>query len=129
MGSWLSLARRIDGNTSDGYHTFNELYDHRHALFAVICVNYKSAWKSKSHHKDDILMYTGYFVAGVQTPKGQLRYHFPISWWDKIHCRELEHAPKWEGHGKTDAIERILSLCGAPSIVNEVAVDTHEVSK
>ena len=26
----------IDGNTSDGYHTFNELYHHRAVLFSVI---------------------------------------------------------------------------------------------
>lgn len=28
---------KINGNTSDGYHTFDELYHHRAILFAVIC--------------------------------------------------------------------------------------------
>ena len=27
----------ITGDTSDGYHTFNELYRHRAILFSVIC--------------------------------------------------------------------------------------------
>ena len=29
-------ARHVDGDTSDGYHTFNELYHHRAVLFSVI---------------------------------------------------------------------------------------------
>jgi hypothetical protein len=38
---------KIDGDTSDGYHTFNELYYHRMILFSVICNQNKSkAWKS-----------------------------------------------------------------------------------
>ena len=27
---------KVDGNTSDGYHTFNELYEHRHLLFITV---------------------------------------------------------------------------------------------
>ena len=37
----------ITGNTSDGYHTFNELYHHRAMLFSVICNDrLDRAWKS-----------------------------------------------------------------------------------
>ena len=28
-------------------------------------------------------MYPGYFIAGVETPKGQLTYHLPLTWWDQ----------------------------------------------
>lgn len=31
------LSEKITGETSDGYHTFNELYHHRAVLFSVIC--------------------------------------------------------------------------------------------
>jgi hypothetical protein len=32
---------------SDGYHTFEELYDHRHVLFLTLCLLHheKAAWK------------------------------------------------------------------------------------
>lgn len=40
----------IDGETSDGYHTFNELYHHRAVLFSVIVSSFSDrAWKSKLH--------------------------------------------------------------------------------
>ena len=43
-------TNKVDGNTSDGYHTFNELYYHRTVLFAVICnLNKDISWKSKKH--------------------------------------------------------------------------------
>ena len=36
-----------NGEFSDGYHTFNELYYHRMIMFAVICNSNKElAWKS-----------------------------------------------------------------------------------
>ena len=42
--------KEINGSTSDGYHTFDELYYHRTVLFAVICNTYcDKAWKSWLH--------------------------------------------------------------------------------
>lgn len=41
-------AEPITGETSDGYHTFNELYHHRAVLFSVIVKFMQGkAWKSK----------------------------------------------------------------------------------
>ena len=46
----LRAQEPITGETSDGYHTFNELYHHRAVLFSVIVANYPDkAWKSKKH--------------------------------------------------------------------------------
>lgn len=46
---------------SDGYHTFEELYNHRMILFSIICNSYPHrAWKSKLHH--DGTMYDNYFI-------------------------------------------------------------------
>lgn len=59
----------IDGNTSDGYHTFDELYHHRAVLFSVIVENFATrAWKSKLHA--DGTMYEGMFNVGIETPDG-----------------------------------------------------------
>ena len=57
----------ITGETSDGYHTFNELYHHRAVLFSVIVKAFEDkAWKSRKHH--DGTMYDGMFIVGVETP-------------------------------------------------------------
>lgn len=101
---------QINGETSDGYHTFNELYHHRAVLFSVICNTYKDiSWKSKRH--DDGTMYDGMFIVGIETPNGQATYHYDIEpYWDMFDVKELEYAPKWDGHTPEKAIERIGKL-------------------
>lgn len=105
-----TLGQRVTGDTSDGYHTFNDLYHHRAVLFSVIVrVHPDIAWKSKKHH--DGTMYEGMFIVGVDTPVGQATYHYDIDpYWDIFACKELERAPEWDGHTPTDAIERIALL-------------------
>ena len=100
----------INGETSDGYHTFNELYHHRAVLFSVVVRNYPElCWKSKKHHTGD--MYDGMFIVGINTPDGQASYHYDIEpYWDMFECKELEFAPKWDGHTPDQAIERIGKL-------------------
>ena len=96
------------GEFSDGYHTFNELYDHRMVLFAVICGTYKGdAWKSFKHH--DGSMYDDYFIVGIDTPEGQYSYHYHINEWMNFDVKELEFAPEWDGHEPKD-IGRLFSL-------------------
>lgn len=100
----------ITGETSDGYHTFNELYHHRAVLFSVIIKAFSGkAWKAKKH--EDGSMYDGMFIVGVETPDGQATYHYDIDpYWEMFKCRELEYAPKWDGHTPQEAIERIGKL-------------------
>lgn len=106
-----SEPAKIDGNTSDGYHTFNELYHHRAVLFSVIVRTLpQKAWKSRKHH--DGTMYDGMFIVGIETPDGQATYHYDIEpYWDMFKCKEVEFAPKWDGHTADQAIERIGKLC------------------
>lgn len=100
----------ITGETSDGYHTFNELYHHRAVLFSVIVKAFKDkAWKSRKHH--DGTMYDGMFIVGIETPDGQATYHYDIEpYWDMFCCKEIERAPEWDGHTPAQAIERIGKL-------------------
>lgn len=100
----------ITGDTSDGYHTFDELYDHRAKLFSVIVRCFRNrAWKSKLHH--DGTMYEDMFIVGIETPQGQATYHYDIDpYWDMFDCKELAHAPEWDGHTPEQAICRIASL-------------------
>ena len=49
IGQMLVPALNAPEYTSDGYHSFEELYLHRMVLFAAICKKNKSiCWKSKS---------------------------------------------------------------------------------
>jgi len=99
----------VTGDTSDGYHTFNELYEHRHALFAALLRCYPTeAWKSKKH--DDGTMFDGWFIAGIHTPDGNATYHIPMRLWDAFQAHEVDTAPKWDGHTPQDVIDRIGTL-------------------
>ena len=106
----IDVAPVITGETSDGYHTFNELYHHRAVLFSVIVKAFPNqAWKSRKHH--DGSMYDGMFIVGIETPDGQATYHYDIEpYWDMFECKELEYAPEWDGHTPAQAIARIGKL-------------------
>ena len=106
----ITLGPKITGETSDGYHTFNELYHHRALLFSVIVHDHREiAWKSRKHH--DGTMYDGMFIVGVETPWGQATYHYDYDpYWPMFDCRELLTAPEWDGHTPSEAIERIARL-------------------
>ena len=113
-----TLGQKVTGNTSDGYHTFNELYHHRAVLFSVIVRDHRElAWKSMRHH--DGTMYDGMFIVGIETPEGQATYHYDIDpYWDMFNCKELDQAPEWDGHTPSEAIERIATL-GSCSCTND----------
>lgn len=101
-------VNEINGETSDGYHTFDELYYHRMILFSVICnQNKERAFKSTLHH--DGTMYENYFIVGLNTPEGQYTYHYHMDHWDKFDVLEMDYAPEWDGH-KPNYVTRLLSL-------------------
>lgn len=105
-----TVGPKITGDTSDGYHTFNELYHHRAMLFSVIIHDHPEiAWKSKKHH--DGSMYDGMFIVGLDTPWGHATYHYDIvPYWNQFDCKELDSAPEWDGHTPDEAIARIGAL-------------------
>lgn len=93
---------------SDTYHTFDDLYFQRCILFATICnQNKEKSWKARKH--DDGTMYDNYFIVGVDTPNGSYTYHYHMRYWDYFNVKELEKAPKWDGHTSKD-VTRLLSL-------------------
>ncbi len=102
------MEQENKGQISDGYHTFDELYEHRMVLFSIICnQNKDKAWKSKLHH--DGTMYENYFIVGLNTSLGQYSYHYHMENWDHFNVKELELAPEWDGH-KPENIRRLYSL-------------------
>lgn len=103
-----------DIEVSDGYHTFQELYDHRRALTAVLAFAASSAgdsWRSKAHHPDGDPMFDGYFIVGINLPTGTITYHYKMKYWDDFSgVPELPHAPRWDGATPDDTVRRCLEL-------------------
>ena len=96
------------GELSDGYHTYNELYEHRMILFSIICNTYSNqSWKSKLHQ--DGTMFDDYFIVGINTIDGQFTYHYELKYWDIFNVKELPTAPEYDEHTPSD-ITRLYSL-------------------
>jgi len=115
--------------TCDGYHTFDELYDHRFTLFIALCrliedrisENQQAMlgrevehphrpWRSKAHH--DGSAWEGWFIIGIGKDTGsQISYHLPLSRWEETSFAEtLDRAPEWDGHTSDDVLQRLKNL-------------------
>ena len=103
----------------DGYHTFDELYEHRITLWIALCkyVANKFAgsqahpvWRSKKH--SDGSSYDGWFLLGVNESAGnQITYHLPLSKWETTNfAKDIDKAPEFDGHTSDDVLERIKKL-------------------
>jgi hypothetical protein len=114
---------------SDGYHTMDELYEHRIRLYLALVKIYDNyitpmrcqvvCWKSKLH--DDGSEYPGWFLLGMTYTKpsfveGQppetwdISYHIPNKYWGLINVIALPKAPKFTGYTPNDVLERLLRL-------------------
>ena len=98
------------GEISDGFHTFNSLYDQRLYLFAALVNTFNDiSWKSRKHFDGEECFGGGWFIVGITTRKGDYTYHFENQHWDMFKCKELECAHQWDGHTDRD-VDRLLSL-------------------
>jgi hypothetical protein len=116
--------------TCDGYHTFDELYDHRVTLFITLCRilatdgahafakneprdlywRNGAVWRSKLHH--DGSFFPNWFIMGLRTDPGrQITYHLPMARWEETEfAYTMEKAPFWDGHTSDDVIERLKNI-------------------
>lgn len=94
---------------SDGYHTFEDLYEQRLILSAALAKNNPHAWKSKLHEDGSVPFGGGWFVMGFDTEEGCYTYHYELKDWDLFQCKELEKGKPWDGHTSKD-VRRLLSL-------------------
>ncbi len=97
------------GQVSDGYHTFDELYDHRCVLFLCLmrCLP-ECAWFSQ-FHADGTTM-DGWFIAGIKLNTGDVTYHLPMKFFAKAGATGAKPLPRgleWDGHTSADVLERL----------------------
>jgi len=118
------IDEKYIGKISDGYHTFDELYDHRITLFIALAQllkrqenaigfvpkNESFVWRSHKH--SDMSSWDGWFILGIGRETGdQITYHLPLSRWNETSFAEtLDCAPEWDGHTPTDVLERLKNL-------------------
>lgn len=105
----------------DNYHTFEELYEHRYALFLALCKrvfhdltrdpNAHTPWCSKLHA--DGTMFEGHFIAGIGLEPGtEIAYHLPLRLFEETlqWCLYREHAPEYSGYTSHDVLKRLREL-------------------
>lgn len=104
------------GELSDGYHTYNELYEFRKmynaALFNEWAMSGKyNVHKSTKHNDGGDCFGGGWFIVVAMLPKGQITNHYKIEDWDlfkiPVHDKALF---EYDGHNGNDVIERIMGL-------------------
>jgi len=105
-------VRKIDENTSDGYHTFKELYEFRMiynaALFNEWAAQEKYSVHKSKRHSDGLECFGGgWFVVVALLPTGQITNHYELKDWDLFDIPEREMAYSWDGHTAKDVADRL----------------------
>lgn len=105
----------VRGNYSDGYHTFNELYEFRKSYNAALfnmwsAYNYFPVVKSHRHSDGELCFGGGWFIVTATLPNGQISNHYENKDWDLFRCEIVETAPVWDGHTSSDVLDRLNAL-------------------
>lgn len=109
----------ITGDTSDGYHTFNELYAYRKAYHALVVNEWArqgryDVHKSWRHADGESCFGGGWFIVVAETPAGQVSNHYEADDWPLFQCPERERGAPWDGHTPQVALDRLLALAASP---------------
>lgn len=92
-----------NGEISDGYHTFSELYDHRNLLFINLCKTLKNdftVYVVEEH-------YEKHFLLVLHSNLGQISYHIgnELLYLVKDFKRRTSDEHNWDGHTSDDVIK------------------------
>lgn len=106
------LRRQINENTSDGFHTFKELYEYRLLYNAGMFNSIKDdrgveVFKSKKHNDGEDCFGGGWFIVMANLPTGQISNHYELKDWDLFQIPEYVVADKWDGHTPQDVADRL----------------------
>ncbi|WP_420588277.1 hypothetical protein [Bacterioplanoides sp.] len=94
---------------SDGHHTFQELYDHKHLLWILILKLLKDS-AFKTYCDAGGVRMDNWFIAGLNTEFGQLTYHLPEIYWNHIKAPALPRNEGYDNHTSEDVLTRLSSL-------------------
>lgn len=93
-----------DGDISDGYHTFAELYEHRCLLF----INLILTDRKNAYWKPD---FEGWDCIYWESPEGQISYHVPTRFRSLYEKKIEKHdIHVWDGHTSGDVVKRLAEI-------------------
>lgn len=108
----LIRKEQVDTNLiSDGFHTFGELYEHRHQLFIALARiiqdrTLKAVWRYKSD--------PDFFILGINQHAGhQITYHIPMQKWNETnfaYTLSEKEKPVFDGHTSNDVLQRLKKI-------------------
>ena len=104
------------GEMSDGYHTFNELYEYRMLYNAALFNEFAKqglydVHKSRKHSDGEYPFGdSNWFIVMAELPTGQISNHYEMKDWDKFQIPEKPLANKWDKHSPRDVAERLTSF-------------------
>lgn len=104
------------GEVSDGYHTFNELYEYRMLYNAALFNEFAKqglydVHKSRKHSDGEYPFGdSNWFIVMAELPTGQISNHYEMKDWDLFHVPEKEKANVWDGHTPKDVSERLRNF-------------------
>lgn len=113
-----SINPDLKGELSDGYHTFNELYEFRKvynaALFnewAKFDIPKYNVHKSIRHSDGEYCFGGGWFIVVAELPSGQISNHYEIKDWDLFKIPAKDKALiEFDGHTANDVLNRLKAL-------------------
>ena len=104
------------GEISDGYHTFNELYEYRMLYNAALFNEFAKqglydVHKSRKHSDGEYPFGdSNWFIVMAELPTGQISNHYEMKDWDKFQIPEKPLANKWDEHSPKDVADRLTSF-------------------
>lgn len=117
-GTWYNRL----GKLSDGYHTYDELYEFRKMYnavlfnewgnpgFDILGVKY-NVHKSWKHHDGELAFGGGWFIVSAMLPSGLISNHYKAEDWDLFKVPEVDKALfEFDGHTGADVLERLKAL-------------------
>jgi len=112
----------VTEDTSDGYHTFRELYEFRLLYNAHLFNEWAKQGMYDVHksqrHADGELCFgrDDYFIVVATLPTGQISNHYPMCDWDLFQCEAVEKAKhEWDGHTSHDVANRLREALTQPT--------------
>ena len=111
----VAEAVEVTENTSDGYHTFKELYEFRKIYNAVLFNEWAkqgkyNVHKSMKHSDGELCFGGGWFIVVATLPTGDISNHYEMKDWGLFQCEEREIAKEWDGHTAKNVVERLQAL-------------------
>ena len=113
-----------DIQVSDGYHTFEELYEFRKVFNACLFNEWAmkkqyEVHKSKKHFDGEECFGSGWFIVVAILPGGQISNHYELKDWDLFQCEEVEKAKyEFDGHTPEDVLNRLKDLYLSKEVKN-----------